>query len=319
MDGTHLYRFPDRNELSSSLDILLADDRTQVEGSEHHIAMVALQATLELPDDSSEDGQNDKQFGGVSTRNLLSKSISKLTSDQTKGRELADLAAKVEKIVDIGNRKHHLKTYENCFVGNEAVTKLVQENTASSREDATEKLNELLKVGLIFHVTRGHDFEDATLFYRFTPVADIKKSLDAFSNLRSSLQGPGNVRYTALVNRYKQFAGLDVTSILNEFYGCKDESGWDLVDLENWRMNMKRWGFGKAEDRDEEMIDRLAPVLLNIDPDTWDVSGDEKWESPYGILAQIAIFEIKYLDLRSEAHPRPSSGMSLQNEQQELQ
>jgi len=39
------------------------------------------------------------------------------------------------------------------------------------------------------------------------------------------------------------------------------------------------------------MVEKLAPIVVNIDPDTWDVSGDEQWESPYGILAQIAIFD----------------------------
>ena len=47
----------------------------------------------------------------------------------------------------------------------------------------------------------------------------------------------------------------------------------------------------RREDQDDAMIEKLAPVVVNIDPETWDVSGDEQWESPYGILAQIAIFD----------------------------
>ena len=55
--------------------------------------------------------------------------------------------------------------------------------------------------------------------------------------------------------------------------------------------DMKRWGFGRREDQDDEMVDYLAPLALNVDPDTWDKTGDEDWESPWGILAQIAIFD----------------------------
>ena len=39
------------------------------------------------------------------------------------------------------------------------------------------------------------------------------------------------------------------------------------------------------------MVAKLAPLCVNVNPDEWDVTGDEQWESPYGILAQIAIFD----------------------------
>jgi len=58
---------------------------------------------------------------------------------------------------------------------------------------------------------------------------------------------------------------------------------------------MKRWGFGRREDQDDEMVDKLSPLALIVNPDTWYESltdeEREKWESPWGILAQIAIFD----------------------------
>ena len=57
---------------------------------------------------------------------------------------------------------------------------------------------------------------------------------------------------------------------------------------------MKRWGFGKREDQDDDMVDKLSPLALAIDPDTWDMEtaeNNEEWTSPWGILAQIAIFD----------------------------
>lgn len=43
------------------------------------------------------------------------------------------------------------------------------------------------------------------------------------------------------------------------------------------------------------MVDKLSPLALNVDPETWydNLTNEEreKWESPWGILAQIAIFD----------------------------
>ena len=40
--------------------------------------------------------------------------------------------------VDIQDRKYHLKTYENCFVAQEAVSYLVECGAALTRNDAVE-------------------------------------------------------------------------------------------------------------------------------------------------------------------------------------
>jgi uncharacterized protein (DUF924 family) len=289
-DGTRLYRFSDREEIQAKYDDLLASD--PAEGSDDAVLLIALQATLEVPSLNDEEASDEPAtFSGVSTAHLRPRRHSQLSKEQAAGEELALLAANYEKLVEIKDRKYNFKTYESCFVGNEAVSTLVNKKLAKDRKEATATLEQLLQVNLIHHVTREHSFEDKNLFYRFTPVADIKKSIDIIAALPTTPAGHDLVRYTALVQRYKQFAGLNVTSILNIFFGCEDESGWDLVDLENWRHNMKRWGFGRRNDQDDDMVDRLAPLCANVNPDEWDVAGDEEWESPYGILAQIAIFD----------------------------
>lgn len=289
-DGTHLYRFSDRQEIQTKRDELVASE--PAEGSDDMVYVVALDATLELPalgDD--EEADEPQTFSGVTTAHLRPRRHSTLSKQQTAGEELAALVASYEKILEVKDRKYNFKVYENCFVGNEAVTVLVNENLAENRREATAKMEQLLQAGLIHHVSREHLFEDKNLFYRFTSVGDIKKSIDTISSLPTTPTGHDLVRYSALVQRYKQFAGLNVTTILNTFYGCEDESGWDLVDLENWRHNMKRWGFGRRVDQDDDMVDRLAPLAVTVDPEEWDMTGDEEWESPWGILAQIAIFD----------------------------
>jgi len=203
-------------------------------------------------------------------------------------------------------------------VGSDAVTAMVEAGLAETRADAVAQLNRLLRVGLLHHVTHEHAFEDKKLFYRVTTASDIQIALDrqlvASSNVRdndsSAITEEGDddhphadgnddlqwtaeqrIQHVALVQRYKQAgaAGLNVPEILNSFYGCSDESGWDVVDLENWRHNMKRWGFKTKKEQDDDMVNKLSPLAANIDPETWEP--DEMWESPFGILAQIAIFD----------------------------
>jgi uncharacterized protein (DUF924 family) len=189
-----------------------------------------------------------------------------------------------------------LKTYKKCFVGSETVLAVVNSQMAKDRDDATALLGKLYQVGFIHHVTREHEFEDKKLFYRITSSKDLQKALDAYSLLPQMPTGQDLVRQSALIHRLKQFAGLNVTEILNSFYGCGADDGdascWDVVDLQTWRNNMKRWGFGRREDQDDDMVDALGPLSLAVDPDTWKMEDqDPEWSSPWGILAQIAIFD----------------------------
>lgn len=164
-----------------------------------------------------------------------------------------------------------------------------------NRIDGKAFLNKLLLVGMIYHVTREHKVEDKKLFYRFASPKELQISMNSYNQLTTSMaNGPELVRYVALFQRFKQFAGLDIIEILNSFYGATAEDFgqdcWDTADLQTWRNNMKRWGFGRREDLDDAMVDKLSPLLVGVDPDTWEAPSEEWW-SPWGILAQIAIFD----------------------------
>ena len=297
-DGTHLYRFPDRQELQEAHDKLIQEtptDGQHPEGSSPAQLVIALENTLEIPVDEQSGNDGAHLFSGVSTKHLQPRRLSAMSPDQARGISIAHFAIKAERAIDIQDRTHRLKKYEKCFVGKEAVTKLVDQNIVASKEAAVKMMKELSEVGLIHHVLYDHGFEDSHLFYRFTSSGDLLRSLDALAILPNAPTGQELVRQTALQTRYSQYADLDVASILNSFYGCDNEEGWDLVDLQNWRNNMKRWGFGRREDQDDEMVEKLSPLALNVDPEAWyeNLSDEEreKWESPWGILAQIAIFD----------------------------
>uniref|UniRef100_A0A7S3LJY5 DEP domain-containing protein n=1 Tax=Aplanochytrium stocchinoi TaxID=215587 RepID=A0A7S3LJY5_9STRA len=66
------------------------------------------------------------------------------------------------------DRKYHLQTFKNCFIGSEAVTEMVDSGLVPSRDEAVQLGKEMLKEGLLKHVTDDNDFEDERLFYRFT-------------------------------------------------------------------------------------------------------------------------------------------------------
>ena len=292
-DGTRLYRFPDREELQASFERLhqnMPQNKYYPEGSLNAQLVIALQKTLDLPG-------NDvvPKSPVVSAKRFDPNQLSTFSPGQQKGYSLAQSALKVEQLVDIRDRKYLLKSYEKCFVGKDAVAKLVEEMVCTSEDEAVALMQELSEVGLIHHVLYEHGFEAKHLFYRFISATEIRKVLDSIAILPSEPAGKGVIRQTALTARYQQFGDLDVASILNSFFCTDSEEGWDLVDLQNWRDNMKRWGFGRREDQDDTMVDELSHLALNVDPETWyDSLSDEdreQWESPWGVLAQVAIFD----------------------------
>lgn len=68
--------------------------------------------------------------------------------------------------LSIQNRKWMIWTYENCFVGNECVDWLMKEMLLT-RKNAIRVGELLLNKRFIEHVTNGHGFVDAYLFYKF--------------------------------------------------------------------------------------------------------------------------------------------------------
>jgi len=88
--------------------------------------------------------------------------------------ELAALADEFRSMVDIQNRKYGFpaKTYPNCFVGEEAVARLIETGMAADVEDAVRLGNLLMSEGIFHHVQRAHNFKDEYLFYRFAADED---------------------------------------------------------------------------------------------------------------------------------------------------
>ncbi|CAL8355912.1 unnamed protein product [Arctogadus glacialis] len=68
----------------------------------------------------------------------------------------------------IKDRRHHLRTYPNCFVAKELIDWLMEHKEASDRDTAIRIMQKLLDQSIVHHVCDEHrEFKDLKLFYRF--------------------------------------------------------------------------------------------------------------------------------------------------------
>lgn len=68
--------------------------------------------------------------------------------------------------VEIKNRKYRFRTYEQCFIGSEAVT-WISMHIGCTRDQAVQFGQRLLSMFIIRHVTGEHNFDDQNLFFEF--------------------------------------------------------------------------------------------------------------------------------------------------------
>lgn len=91
-----------------------------------------------------------------------------------KSSDLEELESAFRAIVDLRDRKYGFpsKTFANCFVGSEAVGKLIEGGMAADEDDAVRLGNAMLHSGIFHHVQRAHAFKNEYLFYRFASDED---------------------------------------------------------------------------------------------------------------------------------------------------
>lgn len=85
--------------------------------------------------------------------------------------DLKTLAAEIQgpKGVKLQDRRWHLKTHTNCFIGEDMVTWLLENfSDIELRADAEALGKQLYTMGLFHHVDKRHDFRDGNFFYRLT-------------------------------------------------------------------------------------------------------------------------------------------------------
>lgn len=90
---------------------------------------------------------------------------SKKNSNRISLRQLGE-QMRSEQGIEIKTRRHKLKLYQRCFLGNEAVD-WIAKKTKLSRAEAVALGQKMIGKGIFHHVLDEHKFRDEELFYRF--------------------------------------------------------------------------------------------------------------------------------------------------------
>ncbi len=127
-------------------------------------------ATLMLKEpDSVSIWLQDDRYKPINAPQKSSKtSLSSPSTDSASTLKIRDLVARMREKdgLKIKTRRHKLKLYHRCFLGNEAIDWLV-ENLNLTRSKAIKIGQKLIDKKIIHHVTDEHNFKDEPLFYRF--------------------------------------------------------------------------------------------------------------------------------------------------------
>ncbi|XP_066121851.1 DEP domain-containing mTOR-interacting protein isoform X2 [Saccopteryx bilineata] len=158
--------------------------------------------------DSSPNGS-----GGAQQRELERMAEVLVTGEQLR------LRLHEEKVIK--DRRHHLKTYPNCFVAKELIDWLIEHKEASDRETAIKLMQKLADRGIIHHVCDEHkEFKDVKLFYRFRkddgtfPLDNEVKAFMRGQRLYEKLMSPEN---TLLQPREEEGVKYERTFMASEF------------------------------------------------------------------------------------------------------
>ena len=95
--------------------------------------------------------------------------------DLIESQSLEIKAEKLESALDIKDRKYRFKTYKSCFIGSDAVKKIIELGFALNVDGAVYFGNQLIHHNIIEHVIKDHLFKNKKLYYRFTKYYYDKK------------------------------------------------------------------------------------------------------------------------------------------------
>lgn len=82
------------------------------------------------------------------------------------------IARQMKNGLTIKDRVYMFKKYKQCFIGKTAVSWMMKNDLAATRQEATAIGKKLLTADVIAHVMDEHDFEDGFLYYRFKKDVD---------------------------------------------------------------------------------------------------------------------------------------------------
>jgi hypothetical protein len=86
---------------------------------------------------------------------------------ETSTNEMEEMFSKFKENIKLKNRKYHLKTYKNCFTGQEATDLIMKLFSLKDKNQAIAIGKNFTQLGYIAHVTQDHGFKNTSgLFYK---------------------------------------------------------------------------------------------------------------------------------------------------------
>lgn len=121
----------------------------------------------------------------------------------------------------IKDRRHHLRTYPNCFVAKEIVDWLIEHKEASDRDTSIKIMQKLLDQSIIHHVCDEHkEFKDMKLFYRFRKddgTFPLDSEAKVFMRGQRIYEKLMNTENTLLQTREEEGVTYERTLVASEF------------------------------------------------------------------------------------------------------
>lgn len=157
------------------------------------------------------------------------------------GTSPAALLAELRQKVPIASRRYRVKTYDECFIGTDAVDALCgitkAAHTPHTRETVLPLGQALLDWGAIYHVARDQPFRDGNFFYRISADTPRLRALDlgeVIAHLHDSGVRIGDHKYHGRIYE-KCFVGAHATACLRDQFRLSENEamtlGQQLVDL----------------------------------------------------------------------------------------
>uniref|UniRef100_A0A3Q3WRB8 DEP domain-containing protein n=1 Tax=Mola mola TaxID=94237 RepID=A0A3Q3WRB8_MOLML len=121
----------------------------------------------------------------------------------------------------IKDRRHHLRTYPNCFVAKELIDWLIEHKEAMERDTAIKIMQNLLDQSIIHHVCDEHrEFKDMKLFYRFRKddgTFPLDSEAKVFMRGQRIYEKLMNTENSLLQTREEEGAAFERTLLASEF------------------------------------------------------------------------------------------------------
>ena len=124
---------------------------------------------------------------GASSSLAFADGASSIASEDTtiSAVEMFKLAKMMRENIKVKNRRWYHRTYENAFVGSDAVTALVNMGAAKTREEAVQLGRQVARTCNVFeHVEGDHELKDGKLFYRFRSAEEFERTAEKLASLK---------------------------------------------------------------------------------------------------------------------------------------